>query len=103
MFLGVSSSSSSAGTVSVRARPVSSMMRRVRGLRTSGIDLSDPPLWRFSGDERRGIEDTAGMITRDSINDGLFLLIPLSVLLRCRVGCVFSAEPEDEFVLLREC
>jgi hypothetical protein len=43
LFLGVSSSSP-ACTVSVRARPVSSMMSRVRGLLISGIDLSDAPL-----------------------------------------------------------
>jgi hypothetical protein len=103
MFLGVSSSSS-AGPVSVRARPVSSMMRRVRGLRISGIDLRDPPLCRFSGDERREIvEAAAGTTIRDSIDNGLLFLIPLSVLLRCSPDFTFSAEPEDEFVLLREC
>jgi hypothetical protein len=48
--LGVSSSFST-GTVSVRALPVSSMMRRVRGLRISGMDVRDPPLCRFSGEE----------------------------------------------------
>lgn len=97
-------SSSSTGTVSVRARPVSSMTNRVRGLRTSGMDLRDPPLCLFSGDERRGMLDAALRFDDlDSIDDGLLFLKPLSVLLLCNPGLTFSAEPEDESVLVREC
>jgi hypothetical protein len=97
-------SSSSTGTVSVRARPVSSMMRRVRGLRTSGMDVSDPPLCLFRGDERRGmLETTTGIEVLESIEDGLLFLNPLSVLLLCSPGFVLSAEPDDEFVFVREC
>ena len=100
--LGVSSSS--AGTVSVRALPVSSIIRRVRGLRISGIDVSDPPLCLFSGDERRGmVEAAVGIEILDSADDGLLFLKPLSVLLLCNTGLVFSAEPDDELVLVREC
>jgi hypothetical protein len=79
--LGVSSLSS-IGTVSVRARPVSSMMRRVRGRRISGIDVRAPPLWRFNGDERRGIAAAAGIDILESADEGLLFLKPLSVLLR---------------------
>jgi hypothetical protein len=102
--LGVASSSSG-DTVSVRARPVSSMMSRVRGLRISGIDLREPLFCRFSGDERRGMwcGATAPEEDLDSVVDGLPLRKPLSVLLRCNVGFLFSTEPEDELVLEREC
>jgi hypothetical protein len=98
------SSLPSTGTVSVRARPVSSIMRRVRGRRISGIDPSPPPLCRFSGDERRGIvAPAAGTTILDSVGIGLLLREPLSVLLRCSPGLTFSTEPDDELVLLREC
>jgi hypothetical protein len=43
------------------------------------------------------------MDIRDSIGGGLAFLKPLSVLLRCNPGLTFSAEPDDELVLLREC
>jgi hypothetical protein len=80
------------------------MISLVRGLLISGIDLSDPPLWRFSGDERREIvEALAGMDIRRSIAVALVDLIVPSVLLRCSTGFAFSAEPDDEAVLLREC
>jgi hypothetical protein len=68
------------------------------------MGLRDPPLPRFSGDERRGIvEATAGIIMRGSAGSGLLFLMPLSVLLRYKLGWTFSAEPDEEFVLLREC
>ena len=54
MSLG-GTSSSSTGTVSVRARPVSSIINRVRGLlMISGMALRAPQFARFSGDDRRG-------------------------------------------------
>jgi hypothetical protein len=76
----------------------------VRGLLISGIEPS-PPLCLFNGDERRGIEaPAAGIgILAVSIDEGLLFRRPLSVLLRCKPGLVFSTEPDEEFVLLREC
>jgi len=44
----------------------------------------------------------AGPDIRDSIEDGLLFLNPLSVLLRCSPGRG-SIDPEDELVLVREC
>jgi hypothetical protein len=43
------------------------------------------------------------MDIRGSIAVVLVVLIPPSVLLRCSTGFEFSAEPDDEAVLLREC
>lgn len=97
------SSSSSADTVSVRALPLSSMIKRVLGLRASGIARSDPPLERFNGDDRRGMLGIAAdPDERESIDDGRVFLKPLSVLLRCKTGRV-SKDAFDELVLLREC
>jgi hypothetical protein len=58
-------------------------MRRVRGRRISGMDMRAPPLWRFNGDERRGMVAPAeGTDIRDSADEALIFLKPLSVLLR---------------------
>lgn len=104
LLIGFGVSSSSTVSVSVRARPVSSMMRRVRGLRVSGIDFSAAPFDRLRGDIRRGMVDAAaGAEILDSIESVLSFLKPLSVLLRCNPGLMFSTEPAEELVLLREC
>jgi len=101
---GLGVSSSPPNTVSVRARPVSSMNRRVRGLRISGMDFRDAPFDRLRGDMRRGTVDAAaGAEILESIESVLFFVKPLSVLLRYSPGLAFSTEPDEELVLLREC
>jgi hypothetical protein len=49
------------------------------------------------------VDAAAGIDTLDSADDGLLFLGPPSVLLRCNPGLTLSDEPEDEFVLVREC
>ena len=80
------------------------MMRRVFGLRTSGMAVREPLLCRFKGDDRRGTLKGGGPPDdRDSIEDGRLFLKPLSVLLRCRPVLAGSKDAEDELVLVREC
>ena len=65
--------------------------------------MREPPLERFSGDERRGtLCAVAEFDERDSMDDGLLFLKPLSVLLRCKPGRA-SKDAFEELVLVREC